>query len=788
MIKNYLKIALANIYKSKVYSLISISSLAVGMAVCILLLLYVSDELSYDRYHEKSDNIYRLCQDVHPYQAPGAARLLTDNLPEIVNSARILPRDNINVQFDNKRFKEDRVAWVDPALFDIFSFNFIVGMEGASSLQEPGTAVITEKIAKKYFGDKNPIGKTINVGNEYDYLITAIIEDIPDNSHFKFDIFMTLEDGDMMFSENWMENWGWWNFLVYFEMQDHFLKKELDTKISDKMNGIMKEKFGNDTPETQYTLQNLEDIHLYSSHFLGDIQPQNSIIYVLIFSAIGLLILFIASFNYVNLFTANATTRLTEISVRKTFGASRRQLAKQFIFESVLVFFVSFCISLVLVGLALPLFNEFSGKALSFSILANTSIILSLLGMMVVVGILAGWYPALVLSSYSPTGVLKSALKSRSGFQIKKLLIGTQFTIVITLIACAIIMSRQVSYLETTDLGFKKESVITAIFDFGDETKYNTLKHELLSKSYVSSVSVASRIPSGSLSNEGGVLPEGQTETIAIAYVHVNFDYFKTLGIEPKQGRLFSEEFSTDINESIILNAAAVKNLGIEGNPIGQYVKCNWPKSTRKIVGVIGDVHFESLYNKIKPAVFLINYPDVYEMIIKVVPSDEIGSMNAITEICKSHYPNEVIEFSFLDTILESRYKKDITTFQLMGFFAALGIFLACMGLLGVATFMITGRTKEIGIRKVNGAKAWEIIRLLNIGFIKWIAISFVIATPLAYYAMSRWLESFAYQTELSWWIFAISGLLTVVIVLSTVSWVTYRAARRNPVESLRYE
>jgi len=788
MIKNYLKIAIANIYKNKVYSLISISSLAVGMAVCVLLLLYVSDELSYDRYHEKSDNIYRLCQEDHPYQAPGAARLLTDNLPEIVNSARILPRDNINVQFDNKRFKEDRVAWVDPALFNIFSFNIIVGKDGSSSLQQPGTAVITEKIARKYFGDENPIGKIINVGNEYDYLITAIVEDLPDNSHFKFDIFMTLEDGDMMFSENWMDNWGWWNFLVYFEMQDHFSKKDLDTKISDQMNKIMKEQFGSDTPDTRYALQNLEDIHLYSSHFLGDIQPQNSIVYVLIFSAIGLLILFIASFNYVNLFTANATTRLTEISVRKTFGASKYKLASQFIFESVLVFFISFCVSLVLVSLALPVFNDFSGKALSFSILANTNIIFSLLGMMVVVGILAGWYPALVLSSYSPTGVLKSALKSSSGFQIKKLLIGTQFTIVIALIACAIIMFRQVRFLETTDLGFKKESVITAIFDFGDEAKYNTLKHELLNKSYVSSVSVASRIPSGSLSNKGSVLPEGQTKSIEIPYVHVDFDYFRTLGIKPIHGRLFSEEYSTDAIESIILNNAAVKMLNIEGDPIGQSIRCNWPKSNRRIVGVIDDIHFESLYNKIQPAVFLINYPDVYHIIVKVLPSDELGSKQAITEICQSHYPNEVIEFSFLDTILESRYSKDVVTFQLLGFFAALAVFLACMGLLGVSTFIISSKTKEIGIRKVNGAKVWEIIQLLNVSFVKWVAAAFVIATPIAYYAMSRWLESFAYRADLSWWVFAISGLLTVLIVLSTVSWVTYRAARRNPVESLRYE
>lgn len=787
MIKNYFKIALANINKNRVYSLISISSLAVGMAVCILLLFYVIDELSYDRYNEKADRIYRLCQEEHPYQAPGAARLLSDNFPEIKNSARILPRDNINVQFDDKRFKEDYVAWVDASLFDIFSFKFKAGSDGGS-LNQPGTMIISEKTAQKYFGNENPIGKVLKVENEYDYIITAVIEDMPANSHFTFDIFMTLEDGDMMFSENWMENWGWWNFLVYFEMHDHFSNKELDAKISDQMNGIFKEKFGKDTPETKFTLQNLKDIHLYSSHFLGDIQPQNSILYILIFSAIGILILFIACFNYVNLFTANATTRLTEISVKKTFGASRRQLAKQFIFESVLIFFISFCVSLVLVSLGLPLFNEFSGKNLSISILANTTILASILGMMVAVGILAGWYPAIILSSYSPTRVLRSSFKSGSGFQVKKLLISTQFIIVIALMASAAIMFRQINLLETKDLGFEEEAVITAIFDFGDETKYNSLKHELHGKSYVSSVSVASRIPSGSLSNKGRVKTEGQTESKEIPYVHVNFDYFKTLGIVPKQGRLFSEKFKTDATESIILNEAALKFLEIEGNPIGQSVQCNWPKSTRKIVGVIDDIHFESLYNKVKPAVFVINYPNVYHLIVKVIPSDEIGSMKAITDICQSFYPNEVIEFSFLDSILESRYSKDITTFQLMGFFAILAIFLACMGLLGVSTFIISGKTKEIGIRKVNGAKAFEIIRMLNIGFLKWIAISYIIAIPLAYYGMSRWLESFAYRTELSWWVFGLAGVITVAIVLTTVSWVTYRAARRNPVESLRYE
>jgi putative ABC transport system permease protein len=784
MLRNYIKIAYANLTKSKVYSLISISSLTVGMAVCILLLIYVTHELSYDRYHKKSDNIYRLCQEEHPYQAPGAARLLADNLPEIKNHARILPRDNITVQFDDKRFKEDMVAWVDAEIFELFSFKFLKGTADYS-LQQTGTMLITESTAKKYFGDEDPIGKMLKVENEYNYIITGVIEDISQNSHFTFDIFMTLEDGDMMFGDDWMDSWGWCNFLVYFEMQPAFSKPDVEAKIFE----LMKSTTESGEPTSIYTLQNLKDIHLYSAHFLGDIQPQNSITYVLIFSAIGLLILLIACFNYINLLTANATTRGTEIGVRKAFGASRRQLALQYISESFIVIIISLFLSLIIIRLGLPIFNELSGKELSFSILANINIVLSILGMVLIVGLVAGWYPAFILSSYNPIKALKSSkISMGSKFQIKKILVGAQFTIVIVLIACSIIMFRQINFLQTTELGFEKEAVITSIFDYGDEEEYNTLKHALLSQSYVSSVSVASRIPSGSLSNRGGVLPEGQTEPSEIPYVHVTFDYFKTLGIKAAQGRLFSEELKTDATESIILNKEAVKYLKIEDNPIGQSIQCNWPGSTRKIVGVIDDIHFESLYNKIKPAVFVIHYPQVRHLIVKVKPSDEMGSIKSVTEICQNHYPNEVIEFSFLDNILQQRYKKDQNTFRLMGYFALVAIILACMGLLGMASFILTNRTKEIGIRKVNGASIIEIMQMLNMSFVKWIAIAFIIATPIAYYSMERWLANFAYQTHLSWWIFVLSGLSTLVIVLVAVSWLTYRAARRNPVEALRYE
>jgi len=784
MIKNYFKIAIAILMKGKVYSFISISSLTIGLAVCIMLLLYVADELSYDRYHKKADNIYRLCQEEHPYQAPGAARLLGDNLPEIKNYARILPRDNILFEFEENQFKEDYVAWADAELFDIFSFKFKQGSP-ENSLQHPGTAVINEKTARKFFGDEDPVGKLLKVENEYDYLITGVIEDIPQNSHFTFDIFMTLEDGDMMFGSDWMDSWGWLNFLVYFEMQDEFSKPAVEAKICE----LMKDPDDPEAPLPVLTIQSLKDIHLYSSHFLGDIQPQNSITYVLIFSAIGFLILLIACFNYINLVTANASTRGTEIGVRKAFGASRKQLAMQYISESIIVIIVSLFLSLVVVRTGLPIFNDLSGKSLSFSVLANMNVVFSILGIVLIVGMLAGWYPAFVLSSFNPAKALKSS-KNNAGskFQFKKILVGAQFTIVIVLIACASIMFRQINYLNNKELGFEKEAVITSIFDYGEEEEYNTLKHALLSESCVSSVSVASRIPSGSLSNVGGVQAEGKTEFIPIPYVHVDFDYFTTLGIEAIQGRLFSDQLKTDATESIILNEEAVKRLEIEGNPIGQTIKCIWPRSSRRIIGVIGDVYFEPLYNKVKPAVFLIYYPWVYHLIVKVKSSDVIGSMRSVTEICKDLYPGEVIEFSLLDNILQQRYEKDTKTFQLMGYFAVLAILLACMGLIGMASFMLARRTKEIGIRKVNGATVFEIIRMLNLGFVKWIGIAFVIATPIAYYAMDTWLANFAYQIALSWWLFALSGAITLVIVLLTVSWFTYRAARRNPVEALRYE
>lgn len=786
MIRNYIKIIYANLVNNKSYSIISISSLAIGMAVCILLLTYVSFELSYDRYHKKADHIYRLCQETHPYQAPQAAKLLADNLPEIKEYTRILARPDFIVQYSEKRFKENEVAYVDAEFFDIFSFKFIRG-DAKTALKEPATIVISETIALKYFGNENPMGKALKLNNEKDCTVTGVIEDLPLNSHFRYEIFLSLTDANALFGEEWMHNWGWLNFLVYFEMQDHFSKSELEAKISQLIAEDQNE--GPDSHLQKYTIQQLKDIHLYSSHFTGDIQPQNSITYVLIFSAIGLLILLIACFNYINLITANTETRATEIGIRKSYGANRKQLALQFIAETLAVLSISFFLAFIVVGIGMPLFNKLSGNELSLSILKNLKTITGIITVIVVMSIISGWYPVYLLLSSNPSEVLKATKKISAHKSLaKNLLTGAQFTIVIILIYSAMIMFRQINFLQNKDLGFNKEAVLTSVVDFGDGEKYNTLKHALLDLNMVSDVSSASRIPSGSLNNLGKVIAEGQEEGTTIPYVHVNFDYFEVLGIQAAYGRLFSDQYTTDATHTIILNEAAVKSIGIQGNPIGQTLKCNWPVSDRKIIGVINDFYFESLYNTIKPAVFVIHPEECYQLILRVEPRDVISSIRSITDICQSIYPYQVFDFHFLDTQVEQRYQKDKGTFRLMGYLAALAIILASMGLIGMASFIIIRRTKEIGIRKVNGARVSEVMKMLNLIFVKWVAIAFVLAIPIAYFFMKRWLESFAYRTMQTWWILILVGFISISIVLITVSWITFRAARRNPIESLKYE
>ena len=789
MFKNYFKTAFRNLGKNKSHAFISILGLAMGMAVCILLLLYVQHELSYDRFNKNAANIYRLCQPQHPYNSPQTAKLLADNLLEIKDYARILISGNDIVQYKEKKYieKENSLAYADASLFRIFSFKFKQGVP-EKALQQPFTMVISEKAARKYFGNENPIGKVLKLNNQHDYMVAGVMEDMPQNSHFRYEFIATLTAIEKVAGADWMNNWGWQNFLVYFVMQDQFSQPDFEAKCSALI--AKHSNSGPGSPSPRYSIQNLKDIHLYS-HFENDIQPQNSITYVIIFSTIGFLILLIACFNYVNLLTANATTRAKEIAIRKVAGASRNHLAMQFVGESFIVLLIALLIALVLVAMCLPVFNALSGKVLSFAALMQLDTILEILAIVIVTGFLAGSYPAFFLSTFQPAKTLKTgANTSKSKFNFRKLLVGVQFTIVIVLVCSALFMFSQIHFLQNKNLGFNKEyTVISEINNTSDDIeKYTALKQALLEESAVKSVSIASRIPSDPLTDGGALKPQGQSKSLELPFVHVHYDYFETLGIKASQGRLFSSKLKTDADEAIILNEAAVKKLELKGDPIGQVVDCSWPKSKRKIIGVVNDFHFESLYEAIRPTVFVIFYGQCHQLMVKINPSNAKNTINKLAAICNGFYPDGVFEFHFLDHRLEALYQKDKNTFQLMGYFTALAIFIACMGLFGLGLIMMKSRTKEIGIRKVLGASIWQILILFAKDFSRWVVIANIIAWPVAFYAMNRWLQNFAYRIELTIWPFLLSGFFALLIALLTVSVQAVKVATANPIESLRYE
>ncbi|MBW1768209.1 MAG: ABC transporter permease [Deltaproteobacteria bacterium] len=530
MFKFYLKTAVRNLFKFKSISSINIIGLTVGMAVCILLLLYVQDELSFDRYHQHSDRIFRILDDDSPFTSPQVSEMVNVNFSEIEKSARVLIRDQCMVQYKEKQFIEKQYTYADPDIFSIFSFKLKKG-NPAAVLKRPFSIVISEAIAHKYFGEEDPIGKVLRLENKHDYTITGLMEEIPHNSHFRYNILATLAGSDQVFGKDWMSNWGWQNFITYFLVQENFSQALFETKLSPFIAGNRDFDEG-ESPST-YTLQALKDIHLYSGFIDNDIQVQGNISYVLIFSGIGILILLIACFNYVNLLTANAATRAKEVGIKKVVGSTRNQLIAQFLGESIVVLMIALCFAIALSYLFLPIFNTLTGKSLSLAILFSSRMVLSILGILVFTGLLSGFYPAFVLSSFQPVKTLKGIkISSHTKLTVGRLIVGGQFTISIILIICALFMARQLRFLQTEKLGYNKEHIIvTEIHDTEESHKYEPLKNALLQNSNVASVTAASRIPSDELNNWGGFQLPGQSEWITMPIAHVNFDYFRTFGI-----------------------------------------------------------------------------------------------------------------------------------------------------------------------------------------------------------------------------------------------------------------
>jgi len=793
MFKSYLKTAVRNLKRQKGYTFIKISGLAIGLAVCILLLLYIWDELSFDRFHKNADNIYRLIyysnnsNQSYPWVAPQVSQMLLDNFPEIREATRILPRDGRMIKYKDDRFKENDFIYADDSFFNIFSFELKSG-NPETVLKQPFSIVITESIAHKYFGNKNPIGEVFDVENENEYTITGVMSDIPANSHFNCNFVATLVESDTVFGASWMQNWGWQNFLVYGLFQDNFSKSEFEKKCTILLTEHLDP---NDNNIPHYTLQRMKDIHLYSAHLGGDIRPQGDINYVLIFSGIGVLILLIACFNYIYLLTANAASRAVEVGIKKVIGATRKQLAGQFFSESIVVLFFAMFLSFIIVILCLPLFNALTGKLLSLTALLNIWIIAGIIGMVLITGLISGSYPALVISAFQPVRVIKGIFGfGKSKFSFNRILVVIQFSISAILIICSAFMFRQMHFIRNRKLGFNKEHIVVLQnHERDNRQKYELFKNTLLQNNRILSVASASRVPSDDLNNGGGIWHEGLTDGIVIRIVHVDFDYFETIGINTAlYGRLFSAQLETDVNDAIILNETCVRRLELQQAPVGKTVRFGWPDSDRTIVGIVKDFHFESLYEDFRPTAFVIHYPMCSRIMVKIKSSDIHKTLAHIEETWKDLYPSWTYEYSFMDDRFEQIYHSEKRTFQLMGYFSLLAVFIACLGLYGLASFTTKRRFKEIGVRKVLGASITQIIALLSRDFIKWVIIANIIAYPIAWYAMDKWFQHFAFHTELVWWIFALAGLCTIFIALFTVSWQSFCAAARAPVDALKYE
>jgi putative ABC transport system permease protein len=798
MFRNYFHIALRNIKKHKGYSLINILGLAIGMACCILITTYVLYELSYDKYHENSDRIYRIKADAQignnhlhiPKSSPPMATYMIENFPEVLNAVRLRELGNVPVRYREQQYYEGRIYWADHSFFEIFSFPFLKG-DPETALKTAYTVVITEDTAEKYFGDEDPIGKVLTIAEDVDFTVTGVVLNVPRNSHFIFDMLCSFETHAQNNRIN-MANWLYINYYTYIVIQDGYdyrgLEKKFPDMIATNVGNILNAVKG----ELTLTLQPLTSIHL-RSRLEQEISATSNIAYVYIFSAIALFILFIACMNFMNLATARSTQRAQEVGMRKVLGAHRAKIIRQFLSESMFTGVLACVVALVIVEITLPLFRSISGIEMGINYLKIPWLIPVLIGLTLFVGLVAGSYPAFFLSSFQPIRVLKGSLRSgTASTRFRGILVIVQFTISIVLIIGTIITYNQLMYMKNTALGFDKEQIlIVAISDESTTESLAPFKEELKNYPGIINVAASSHVP-GQTTYYNPFLPEGFTrdQMIWMGQLNVDSDFIPTMGIELLAGRNFSSELKTDQTRSVIINATAAKRFGWD-DPVGKTIgdlSMDLAMFKRPVIGVVKDFHIESLHREIGPLLITNNPEWLNTSSIRISPQNIPDTLSFLSEKWKQHNPLRPFQYYFLDDTFDAQYRADERLSQIFSHFSILAIFIACLGLFGLASYTAEQRTKEIGIRKVLGATISGIVKLLTKEFSKWVIVANIIAWPIAYFAMQKWLQGFAYRTSLSLHIFVLSAVIALAIALLTVSYQALRAAKADPIRSLRYE
>ena len=796
MFKNYILLALMNLRKQKIFSLINILGLTVGITCCLMIFLFIKHELSYDNFHTKGKDIYRVVREADldgdgskdqvAYLAGPYANALHNDYPDLIQKAvRVLP-DNDLFTYKNIAFNEKKVYIVDSNFFQLFDFPLLKG-DRASALKDQNSVVLTESAAKKYFGSEDPIGKVMSMNKEKNFTVTAIAKDMPENSHLNFDILLPITQFKYFDSLEYMNNNS---LFVYLQLNPNAKPGQLVNQLPKFMDKYMGKFYAESGFKMGLNLQPLKDIYFEKVTYDNVKHGSKSVVYI--FMSIAMLILLIACINFMNLATARATDRSKEVGLRKVLGALRKQLVSQFILESFLYAVLSAVLALVLLQLLMPSYNNLLGYKLP-SFWNDPLVYAFVAAIILIIGLLAGIYPALLLSSFSPIESLKGKLRvGKNGAFFRKALVVFQFSISVLLIIGITIIGSQMNYVRNAELGFNKEQSVVVKIDNSDfYTGRMLFKNMIQNNPAVNSVSLMSGEPGGFHDLHSFEAEAKPGEKVLFSTEFSDVDLVKTLGLKVIAGRDLSNEFATDTSAAVLINRMAATKLGYS-NPadaVGKWIKnVNRDNARRTIVGIVEDFHFGSLKEKIEPMIFSTG-DDNRVAVIRLKPGSNIP---AAIENFKTSYasivPGYPFEYNFLDESFNRHYSDDIKQGKVLSAFSAIAIFIACLGLFGLASYTAVKRTKEIGVRKVLGSSVQHIVVLLSKDLLKPVLLGTIIAVPIGYYAMHTWLQSFAYRISIQWWMFLIAAMTAILIALITVSFQAIKAAVANPVRSLRTE
>jgi putative ABC transport system permease protein len=802
MFRNYIKISARSLIKQKVYSFINIFGLAIAIAFCILIFLFVRDEVIHDSFHQKANRLYRVnilikeddgSMSAHAMTPPPLGPAFKEEFPEIVHMARFKKRGDV-VNYQDRSSRES-IALADPDFFKMFSFRLLRG-DPQTVLEDRNSVVLREEVAKRYFGNEDPVGKVLSIKMGpwfYDFTVAGIAEDIPQNSSITFDFLVSFDRIKDYTPESLLNQWLGFTTLTFVELPKNARKTELANKfpsfIHKYLGAEIKKYRGSDMSAFQLQLQPLEEIYLNTqvrSSYISGSDP----LYSYLLSAIALLILLIAAINYMNLAIARSASRLREIGVRKVLGADRKKLMHQFFGESLFLSFISLCMGIALAELFLPAFNNFTGKRLAIGYFSDWTTLASIMCLMFIVGLVSGGYPALFLSRFRPVEVFRSHLKIGGKSKFSRWLVVVQFTFSIFLIISTLIMTHQLNYLRKKDLGIRGEQVVIISTQGSPQGTQlvNRFRNELGSHGNILGVT-GSCEALGNDSSYAVSVVRSQESKIMAHYFFIEHDFFETIGLEIIEGRDFAREFTSDPKESVIVNETLLRELGWD-SAVGKQIKTFMGrKEPLTVVGVAKDFHFESLHTQIKPAIFYIEPRNQLDFIyVKIGPDDIPTTLGLLESSWKKNAPNFPFMYSFLDEEFHKLYRMEERWKGIIRNTSIFAILISCLGLFGLSALAITRRTKEIGIRKVLGASVAGLTRMVSMDFLKLVLFANLIAWPLAYYAMNRWLRTFAFRVDIQLWIFILAAGFAAATAVLTVGLQAMKAASTNPVESLRYE